>query len=177
MPSKNGPREAEIERQLVEARMSAKYHGHLEARYERRDRGVRLATLVILFLAAGLTLVTQPASMIALSLGTVLTFVSLVAHWGENAAMHKALRREWMALRYRWERLQRDRLGDRETSLLLEDMLKEREFEELLRERDIVSRREPGRADRRLLQKMLEEVEREMGLDSKPTTADKSARP
>lgn len=150
--------------------MSAKYHGQLAARYERRDRGVRIAHVMVLFLAVGLFSVSQTAAGLALVLGVGLTLIPSIAQWGEAAVTHNSLRREWMTLRHRWERLQRSHLSNREASLF---------FEELLRERDVVASREPGPVDRALLQRMLGEVEREMGLDSKPPTplGDGSASP
>jgi hypothetical protein len=142
----------------LEARMNVKYHGERSRRFARRDRVTRLlavfASLIACAAASGVyegTLVMKGSVVACL----LFTGSAAVMAWSERAQEHATLYREWLNLRFRWERL--ERCAETPKGLPM--------FDELLVARNLLMSREPSSPDLKLLEKMLEEVERETGRD------------
>jgi hypothetical protein len=139
--------------------MNAKYHGRLEHVFSRRDRATRLTMVFASLVGAGAALYElNSLAAGAMVLTMLLAFVTLTAQWFEKTFTHTMLRREWMSLRTRLETFERrvELMSEHDADALFEDLLMERQH---------ISGHEPPSPDRRLLERMLTEVECEMGLD------------
>ncbi len=154
---KDMAREA-VERAFL-ARVNEKYHGHLEIKYTRLDDWTRVATAVTGTAAVAAVLQgTAFWTAWGAGLSALIAAVSAAAatlKWSDAAKTHASLRREWINLRFDWERLQRRAL--REPNVLAIEI--HNRFFELNDAQGDLHGREPPLGDRKLLLKLQRQAE------------------